>query len=388
MSAALQGTRKSTVPALRGSETRGLLALLFDILAMESLSAKEMADSNCHYATKADFVVRNLVDCGLIAEGDRVVYKGDSAEVTYIGTLKWRNGEYASVYSWVTAVVADKQKGRKQLPRDVDWATLVNGKSLVYWKLLLLLALQSSYGIDKYSYPNYYTNIVVPKDMWHELLAELDNTMENGMFRCRVPTCRELKPTLELRHLHEMSHSAADRLQLRGISPTAEAAPRNKRTRDDDDREAESATQGQLRRAGARAAGPNDTPPAANSYIPPAHAVTQAVLGDILAGQTTPSCLRKAPATGASSAKSAARNAAPATGPRWTADAVWGYLRGRGLSDAGLNVLWDHQINGVDFLSYVEGRALGDRFGKADTKLVEEFVAAHWDALKNECRRD
>ena len=443
---------------------------------MERLPATKMAGLCCGSAVKPDVLVRNLVDGGLIAEGDRFVYNGEVAEVTCIGTLKWRNGEYASVSSWSTAVAAGS--GRKPSLNAVLRATLVNGKSLAYWTLLFLLALLSSYDIDKHTYPLYYPYKDVPKDLWHEVVADLDKMMENGMFRCRVPTCRALKPTLELRHLHEVSHPAADRLQLRSILPTAEAAPRHKRARDDDAHEAESAAPDQRRRAGLTgtppaagpagtppaagptgtppAAGPTGTPPAADSYMQPAHTAKQKeVPAAILSCPSTPTHRKKAPATGASSAKS---GAGPAARPRWTtdvvrcymlgrnmsdaglrfikdnqisgvdllsyvegralgdrfddadkkvieqsvaahrdtlknepcwtADMVWAFLSGRGLSDAGLSVLWDHQITSADLLSYVEGRVLGDRFGEADKKLIEVFVATNWDALKDECRRD
>jgi len=73
--------------------------------------------------------VRILVESGLVAAGDRCEWQGESAEITSVGTLKWRSGEYASVVAWVNAVATDNEPGAKAVGPLKAWEiATVNGR--------------------------------------------------------------------------------------------------------------------------------------------------------------------------------------------------------------------------------------------------------------------
>ena len=65
---------------------------------------------------------------------------------------------------------------------------------------------------------------------------------------------------------------------------------------------------------------------------------------------------------------------------------MWGFMHGKGMSDAGLQLLVDEQVDGVNLLAYVNGGVLPQisRFSEEDKALINDFVRENRRSLEDE----
>lgn len=65
---------------------------------------------------------------------------------------------------------------------------------------------------------------------------------------------------------------------------------------------------------------------------------------------------------------------------------MWGFMHGKGMSEAGLQLLVDEQVDGVNLLAYVNGGALPriSLFSEKDKALINNFVHENRRSLEDE----